>query len=169
VFNVERLDFISSLWELTKSRSLVLTGSPGVGKTWTIGQIIKRCKKENRKYLSLAAEDFEVRSVDELKKAIGFRADLPSVLKSFGPESLLIIDGLDALRGEASQQAFRDLMRNVNDEVPTSAIVVTIRSFDLQQSPELQKDDKIQRQPQPPREPRLILPVSSERGVTDKN
>ena len=110
MFNVQRSDFVSRVWDLTKSKSVVLTGSPGVGKTWTIGQILRKCKQENRKVLSLAAEDFDVSSVDELQQSIGFKADLFSVLASFGPESLLVIDGLDALRGEASQKAFRDLM-----------------------------------------------------------
>ena len=139
MLKVERLDFISTLWNLSRTTSLVLTGSPGVGKTWTIGQIIRRCKQESRKFLSLAAEDFEVDSIDELKQSIGFKADFFSVLASFGPESLLIIDGLDALRGESSQKAFRDLIRSVVDQVPNCAIVVTIRTFDLQQSPELQE------------------------------
>lgn len=139
MFNVQRPDFVSRVWDLTKSKSVVLTGSPGVGKTWTIGQIIRKCKLENRKVLSLAAEDFDVSSVAELKESIGFKADLLSVLASFGPESLLVIDGLDALRGEASQKAFRDLMESVNAQVPTCTILATVRTFDLQQSSELQR------------------------------
>jgi len=139
VFNVQRSDFISRVWDLTKSKSVVLTGSPGVGKTWTIGQILRKCKQESRKVLSLAAEDFDVSSVDELQQSIGFKTDLFSVLASFGPESLLVIDGLDALRGEASQKAFRDLMESVNSQVPTCTILATVRTFDLQQSPELQR------------------------------
>lgn len=139
MFNVQRSDFISRLWDLTKSKSVVLTGSPGVGKTWTIGQILRKCKQENRKVLSLAAEDFDVSSVDELQQSIGFKTDLFSVLASFGPESLLVIDGLDALRGEASQKAFRDLMESVSAQVPTCTILATVRTFDLQQSPELQR------------------------------
>jgi hypothetical protein len=139
VINVQRSDFISHLWELTKSQSLVLTGSPGVGKTWAIGQLIRRCKQQSRRVLSLSAEDFDVRSVDELQRAIGFKTDLQSLLASFGPEALLIIDGLDALRGEASQRAFRELIETVTLRVPTCSVVVSIRTFDLNQSYELQR------------------------------
>lgn len=139
MFNIQRPDFISQVWDLTKSGSVVLTGSPGVGKSWTIGQLIRQCKRENRRVLSLAAEDFDVSSVDELRQAIGFKTDIVSLLTSFGPVPLLIIDGLDALRGEASQRAFRDLIQNVLDRLPTCSIVVSIRTFDLQQSPELQR------------------------------
>jgi hypothetical protein len=138
VFNVQRLDFVSRLWDLTKAKSVVLTGAPGVGKSWTVGQIIKKCKQQNRKFLPLAAEDFDIKSIDELRESIGFKTDVLSVLASFGPESLLIIDGLDALRGEPSQKTFRNLMESVNDRVQTCNILVTVRTFDLRQSSELQ-------------------------------
>ena len=139
MYRVPRLEFVDHVWDLARSGSVVLTGSPGVGKSWTIAQLIRRCKRENRRLISLAAEDFEVNSVDELRQALGFKTDLVSLLRSLASEPLLIIDGLDALRGETSQKAFRDLIQGVNTALPQCSIVVSVRAFDLQQSPELQR------------------------------
>ena len=139
MFRVPRLDFVEGIWDLTRSGSVVLAGSPGVGKSWTIGQLMKRSRAENRRFLSLSAEDFEVNSVDQLQQALGFKGDIVSLLSSFGTEPLLIIDGLDALRGEASQKAFRDLIKGVNTALPQCSVVVSVRTFDLQQSPELER------------------------------
>ena len=52
---------------------------------------------------------------------------------------MLLIDGLDALRGEVSQRAFRDLIRRVSREVPQCSVIASVRTFDLEQSEQLQQ------------------------------
>jgi len=47
--------------------------------------------------------------------------------------------GWDALRGDASQKVFRELIGNVTAALPECAVVASIRTFDLQQSTELQR------------------------------
>jgi hypothetical protein len=49
----------------------------------------------------------------------------------------LIIDSLDALRAEASQRVFRQVIRQVHRELPEWKVVASIRSFDAKESLEL--------------------------------
>jgi len=104
-----------------------------------IAQLIRECRAENRPYLPIAAEDFDIRSVDELGSALQFKTGILSFLKALGTRPVLLIDGLDALRGELSQRAFRELIRRVSREVPNCSVIASIRIFDLQQSEQLQQ------------------------------
>lgn len=139
MFRIKRPQLLGDIWECSKSGSVVLTGSPGVGKSWMIAQLIRQCRSENRPYLPIAAEDFDIRSIDELGSALKFKTDILSFLKALGTVPVLLIDGLDALRGELSQRAFRELIRRVSHEVPTCSVIASIRTFDLQQSEQLQQ------------------------------
>lgn len=139
MFRIKRPQLLAQIWELSKSGSVVLTGSPGVGKSWMIAQLIRECRAENRPYLPIAAEDFDIRSVDELGSALQFKTGILSFLKALGTRPVLLIDGLDALRGELSQRAFRELIRRVSREVPNCSVIASIRIFDLQQSEQLQQ------------------------------
>lgn len=59
--------------------------------------------------------------------------------RGWGRGAVLIIDGLDALRSETSQRVFRELISRVTEKIPNCAILASIRSFDLEQSGELQQ------------------------------
>jgi hypothetical protein len=116
----------------------MVSGAPGVGKSWILAQLIKRYASDSRPVTTLTAEDFEVSSLQEIYVALGFSKPLPKLLSAL-KDPVLIIDGLDALRGEASQRAFRELIHEVLDQAPNAAIVASVRTFDLQESPELQR------------------------------
>jgi KaiC/GvpD/RAD55 family RecA-like ATPase len=68
MLRIERSDLLEELWQLSLNGSLVITGSPGVGKTWMIAQFIRKCQRENRPCLPLAAEDFDVRSIQDITR-----------------------------------------------------------------------------------------------------
>lgn len=139
MFRVKRPELIAQIWDLSQTGSVLITGSPGVGKSWAIAQFIRQCRAESRPMLPLMAQDFDIKSVDELTSALGFETDVLDFLKSLGGNPVLIIDGLDALRGEPSQRAFRELICWVARRLPQCAIVASIRTFDLQQSEALQQ------------------------------
>src|SRR5580698_563900 len=118
MFRVKRPELISQIWDLSQAGSVLITGSPGVGKSWAIAQLIRRSRKESRPLLPLVAEDFDIKSVDELTSALGFKTDVLEFLAALGGKPVLMIDGLDALRGELSQRAFRELIRRVAQHLP---------------------------------------------------
>lgn len=136
---VNRESFLDRLWADSQANSVVLTGSPGVGKSWMMAQFMRRCKLEGRPYLPIVAEDVDVQSADELRKTLGFSVALTDMLGRLGDGAVLVIDGLDALRGEPSQRTFREAIRSVVRNAPNCHVLASIRNFDLQESRELQK------------------------------
>lgn len=130
---------MDEIWQSSIDGSVLLTGSPGIGKSWVIAEFLKVCQSHKRLTLPLLAQEYEVASLEELKAVTGLRQDLPDFLKSLGSNSVLIIDGLDALRSEKSQRPFRTLISTVASQVPDCSIVASIRTFDLEQSEELQE------------------------------
>ena len=89
MFRIKRPQLLAEIWELSKSGSVVLTGSPGVGKSWMIAQLVRQCRAENRPYLPIAAEDFDIRSIDELGVGSQFKTDILSFLKALGTGPVL--------------------------------------------------------------------------------
>jgi hypothetical protein len=138
MIEIPRHRLVDELVELTRRGSVMVSGAPGVGKSWVLGQLVKRCKKESRRVTTLAAEDFQVSTLQQIYDALKFTKPLPKLLAALS-DPVLIIDGLDALRGEASQRAFRELIRQVSEQAPNAAVVASVRTFDLQESPELQR------------------------------
>ena len=138
MIEISRPRLVSELLDMTQRGSVLLSGAPGVGKSWLLGQLTRRCKKESRVVTTLIAEDFQVSSVQEIYDSLGFSKPLPKLLSSL-VNPVLIIDGLDALRGDASQRAFRELISEVTEQAPNASIVASVRTFDLQESPELQR------------------------------
>jgi hypothetical protein len=134
--DIARPLLLANLWTLSQSQSVLVYGSPGTGKTWLLGRFIKECTTQSRKVVPLIAEDYQVSSVSELYGVLGFSQPLPLIMASLGPGSALVIDGLDALRAESSQRAFRELIFEVLQQSPKTTVIISIRTYDLQESRE---------------------------------
>lgn len=139
MFRVERPLLLDQIWRASGEGSVLVTGSPGAGKSWALAQVIRRCRAAKRPILALAAEDLDVGSLKELSSTLGLKKDVPAFLESLGAGAVLVIDGLDALRAERAQRPIRELIRIVGSTLPQCAIVVSLRTYDLQQSAELQR------------------------------
>jgi hypothetical protein len=148
MFRIERRALLDEVWHATGEQSVLLTGAPGCGKSWLIAQFVRKCKSMKRPVLALAAEDFAVTSVDEIGSLLGAGPDLQQFVASLGDNVVFVIDGLDALRAERSQRPFRDLINSIAC-IRQCALVVSMRTYDLQESSELQ---------------RLFLSTSNQRG-----
>jgi hypothetical protein len=138
MFRVNRSSLLSDVWFQSRTGSALITGSPGTGKSWLVAQIVRTCKREKRSHLAIIAEDYPVSSLEELRVALGFKTDILTFLRSLPGDPLLIIDGLDSLRSDPSQRAFRELIRKLPRQAPKCSVVASIRSFDLRQSEEFQ-------------------------------
>ncbi len=108
MFRIARSPLMSQIWDISRTNSVLITGSPGSGKSWTIAQFVRQCKAEKRPCLPLVAEDFSVESLEQLRIALGFKSDVLSFVSSLSHEPVVVIDGLDALRSEPSQRTFSE-------------------------------------------------------------
>jgi len=139
MIELRRAGLMESLERCAERGHLLVVGEPGAGKTWLLKQFVAVRKSRGDGVVFLRAEDHAVTSLASLLKSIG-TTDFVAALRGYpGERKFLVIDSLDSLRAEASQRAFRDLIRIVQTEVPAFTVVVSIRTFDMQRSPELQE------------------------------
>ncbi len=137
MFKIERPVILSEVAQSLEQNSVVMTGPPGIGKSWLLAAIADHFKKAAYRSLVLAAENYDVASPEELRQRLSLPTDIPSFLSLLGDKVLLLIDGLDALRSESSATSFRQLIGEVCERAPQCKILVTIRTFDLEQSQKL--------------------------------
>lgn len=134
MFELKREVLFAELLAQASKGSVLVTGAPGIGKSWLIGRLLGHLKNNGRFVLPLIAEDFEVSTPNDLQLALKLTQPVDALLaKQEG--GVLLIDGLDALRAESSQRVFRDLILDVLRNAPRVTIVATIRSYDLAESP----------------------------------
>ena len=134
MFELKREVLFTELLTQMQSGSVLITGAPGIGKSWLIGRLLGHLKQTGRFVLPLIAEEYEVATLDELQRSLGLSVRVETLL-SKREGAVLLIDGLDALRAESSQRVFRDLIVNVLKSTPSVTVVASIRSFDLAESP----------------------------------
>src|SRR6185437_10757010 len=89
----------------------------------------------------LATDRLEISSLFTLKAEIGLEHEITDVLKNWqGPRpGYLVIDAVDAARGDAAEQAVLSLMRTTVGANTRWRVVASIRKFDLRYSTELQQ------------------------------
>jgi len=104
MFRVNRSSLLSDILSHSQSGSVLITGSPGLGKSWLAAQVVRTCIREKRPHLAIIAEDYPVNSLEELRTALGFKTDILTFLRSLPGDPVLIIDGLDSLRSDPSQR-----------------------------------------------------------------
>lgn len=139
MIELRREGLLESLDHSAERGHLLVVGEPGAGKTWLLKEFVSRRKTREDGVVFLRAEDHAATSLADLLKSIG-TTDFFSALRGFpGERKFLVVDSLDSLRAEVSQRAFRDLIRIVEAEVPGFTVVLSIRTFDMQRSPELQE------------------------------
>src|SRR5271157_168182 len=135
MISVPREQLLATLEERTNERSTLIVGSPGSGKSWLLDQFAKKKRSQHEAVVLLFAEDYNVSSLLELQGALQLETEITAALSSIkGSKPVLMIDALDALRGEASQKAFRDLIRSVHRTLPEWRIVASIRTYDAVES-----------------------------------
>jgi hypothetical protein len=134
MFELKREVLFAELLSQMAKGSVLVTGAPGIGKSWLIGRLLGHLKQTGRFVLPLIAEEYEVATLDELQRSLGLSVRVETIL-SKREGAVLLIDGLDALRAESSQRVFRDLIMNVLKSAPSVTVVASIRSFDLAESP----------------------------------
>lgn len=137
MFSIDRAGVIDAIANSLQDRSVVVTGSPGVGKSWVLAALADRFKADGYRLLVLPAESYDVATLDDLRVRLGLPIGVAPFLNSLGDRVLLLVDGLDALRTETASATFQQLLEQVREVAPKCRILVSVRTFDLERSPKL--------------------------------
>ncbi len=60
MLEIKRGELLNKLLKVSGTDSVLITGAPGIGKSWLIGEFLKELKRSGRFFLALVAEDFQV-------------------------------------------------------------------------------------------------------------
>jgi hypothetical protein len=130
----------NALRKVVERQSVVVTGDPGAGKTATLFELAG-LSDGSRDVVALASDTLAAASLGELRDELGLEHEVVEVLQNWPGtrHGILIVDALDAARGERTQEALLDLIGSV----ATSAtdrwrIAASIRRFDLRYNLDLQ-------------------------------
>ena len=120
--------------------SLVLVGEPGAGKSGTIVALAQGLIEDGLDVVVLIADRSSAGSLAGLGRELALDHGIPEVLANWRGTSsaFLLIDGLDAARGEPAAKALRELIQLVSSRAPRWRVVPSIRRFDLRYSSDLQ-------------------------------
>jgi hypothetical protein len=130
-----------ALRQATEKTSILVVGEPGAGKSGALHDLVKALRERGRSYVFLAIDRLASRSLGELREEIGLDHELPEVLDNW-PETqpaFLVIDALDAARGDPAGTMIRDLIRQVVEKGGRWRVVASIRKFDLRYGVEIKE------------------------------
>lgn len=132
-----------------ESRSLVVVGEPGAGKSGALHDFGASLEANGRDYVYLAVDRLEARSTGALRQELGLGHDVVEVLENWTGDkpAFLITDALDAARSDATAATLRNLLAEVVSRLPRWRVVSSIRQFDLRYDPHLR--NLFQGQPEP--------------------
>lgn len=130
----------SALRKEAEKDSLLVVGEPGAGKSGALHGLVEALKKEGRDHVFLAVDRFAAGSLSAIRIELGLEYELVEILRNW-PSSepkFLIIDALDAARGDQLGRAIRELIASIIDN-GSWRIVASIRKFDLRYGMELKR------------------------------
>lgn len=132
---------VDAIRSASESDSLVVVGWPGAGKSGVFHDFVESRLDEGRDVVFIAVDQIGATSLGELRNEIGLEHDLIEVLQNWtgGQPGILVIDALDAARGDPASAALLNLIRAVATSGTQWHVVASIRKYDLRYSPSLRE------------------------------
>jgi hypothetical protein len=130
---------VTGIGATSQEVSVLVAGEPGAGKTVVMHELAREAIAAGRPVLFLSVAGVDARSPGMLQAELDLQHPLVDVLEQWQPGStgLLAIDALDAARVDASTELWRSIIADVNRRLPDWQVVASIRTWDLQHSPQL--------------------------------
>lgn len=131
----------TAMADAVETGSFVVVGQPGAGKSGAIHDLAAHLMDAGRDVVLLAVDHFEAASTGGLRQELGLEHDVTEILANWpgSRPGILILDALDAARGEPAAQTMRAVIAVVLDATPRWRVVVSIRKFDLRYSESTQR------------------------------
>ncbi len=131
----------SALRAEAEEGSLLVVSEPGAGKSGALHDVVAALSAAERDVVLLAADAIQAESLGQLRHDIGSSQDLADVLANWPGRqpAFLVIDALDAARGDRAAKAMRDLIAAILRGNDRWHVIASIRKFDLRYSIELQQ------------------------------
>jgi hypothetical protein len=127
--------------QASESESLVVVGWPGAGKSGVLHDFAESAIDEGRDVVFIAVDQIGATSLGELRDELGLEHELIEILRNWpGQRSgILVIDALDAARGDPASGALLNLIRAIVTSGGRWRVVASIRKYDLRYSPGLRE------------------------------
>lgn len=128
-----------ALRQVVEQGSILVIGDPGSGKSAVISDLVEFFAEQKRDFVFLAVDRIEAGSLSSLRREIGIDHELVDILDNWpGTQpAFVVIDALDAARGDVAQQMILDLIRVITSRKSRWRVVASIRRYDLRNSHDL--------------------------------
>jgi hypothetical protein len=128
-----------ALQDVAESRSLLLVGEPGAGKSGLTYRLAATLRADNRDVLFLPVDLLNVETFSGLQQELGISHDLGEVLSNWpgSKPGLLIVDALDAARKGETQTLLREVIAGLFQMSNSRwTVIASVRKYDLRQGTE---------------------------------
>lgn len=127
------------LLSLAQTAGFLLIGAPGSGKTGALWQLAQDLQSDGHDVVLLTVDGLS--SENGLDEQLGLEHSFATVLREWSGAATgyLIIDALDAARGESIATALRRLIETAVAQVGRWGVIASIRRFDLRHDHSLQE------------------------------
>lgn len=132
---------VTALRFVSEDDSVVVVGVPGAGKSGVLYDYAQSSLDEGRDVICLATDQIGAKTLGELRNELGLEHEILEVMLNWSGSrtAFLVIDALDATRGDPSGAALFALMQAVTREQNRWRVVASIRKYDLRYSPILRQ------------------------------
>lgn len=123
-----------------ESKSLVVTGEPGSGKSGVLYEFVVDLMTKNRDVIFLAVDKIESNKKVSFYQELRLENDFQDVLENWigNEQAFLVIDALDASRDQQKAKFINNLIEEVIQNNKRWKIIVSVRKFELRYNAKLQ-------------------------------
>jgi hypothetical protein len=142
-FRIDSNQITLELAHFIQAGNGLLTGDPGVGKSYELNKLVKHLQKDRNVVLFLPIDKLVAETDVELQDELGLKTNLFEYIKSEDQVSpskkgIIIIDAFDAARSREKRSFYIKIIRRIVSRLSEEwNILVAVRLFDAKKSSEL--------------------------------
>ena len=138
---IKRKKLLDNLQNFALRGSGIIIGSPGIGKTYLLKELLRSLESAEIPVLFLPIDQLGDGTDETLQGELSYEGDLIGRLKSIpisDQKAILLFDAFDAARDEQTRKNFLRLIQRAVRELKDSwNVLVTVRTYDAKKSQEL--------------------------------